>query len=271
MFEELLPTAVAADRYGGRVTLEMFRQGTLEIEEKTENDFVTLADRRSEEAVIGEIRRRFPVHRIVAEERGSEAGSDDSIEWLVDPLDGTSNFIQGLPIFAVSVACRQGSELLAGAILDSSRGDLFTAVRGGGAWWNERPMRISSRVDLRGAFLATGFPFKAKSALDLYLAIVSEVFAGARSIRRCGSAAIDLAYTAAGIYDGFFEFRLTPWDLAAGALLIQEAGGKVTDLDGGVGFLTSGDLLAGAPGVHAELLAIAGRLGGTARLNRLLG
>jgi len=193
------------------------------------------------------------------------------VQWLVDPLDGTSNFMQGLPIYAVSVACRLGPDLLAGAILDPAGANLFTASRGGGAWWNGRPMRISSRTGLYGAFIATGFPFKAKPALGLYQKIFGDVFAEARSIRRCGAAAIDLAYTAAGVYDGFFEFRLAPWDLAAGALMIREAGGRVTDLDGGDDFLASGDLVAGAPGVHADLLASARRHGGEARLDRLLG
>jgi len=132
-------------------------------------------------------------------------------------------------------------------------------------------MRISSRSDLSGAFIATGFPFKAKAALGLYQEIFGEVFARARSIRRCGAAAIDLAYTAAGVYDGFFEFRLQPWDLAAGALMIREAGGRVSDLDGGDDFLRSGDLLAGTPGVHADLVAGAARHGGARALDRLLG
>lgn len=271
MSDELLGVAVSAAQAGGRIVEAMFRQGDLEAEEKTANDFVTLADRRSEAAVLGEIRRQYPDHRVLAEESGASGGTDDGIEWLVDPLDGTSNYMQGLPIYSVSVACRRGPDLLAGAILDPAGENLFTATRGGGAWWNGRRLQISSRESLDGAFVATGFPFKATAALDPYLKIFTDVFARARSIRRCGSAAIDLAYTAAGVYDGFFEFRLQPWDLAAGVLLILEAGGRVTDLDGGDGFLGSGDLLAGAPGVHANLLESARRHGGTARLDRLLG
>jgi myo-inositol-1(or 4)-monophosphatase len=270
MTDELLQAAVEAARAGGRVTLDMFRRGALEVEEKSENDFVTLADRRSERAVVEALLARFPDHRIVAEEGSLEEGADGAVEWLVDPLDGTSNFIQGLPIFAVSVAARREGALLAAAILDPCGGNLFTAWRGGGAWWNGKPMRVSTRRGLRGAFVATGFPFKAKPALDMYLSIFGDVFAGARSIRRCGAAAIDLAYTAAGVYDGFFEFRLAPWDLAAGILLIREAGGVATDLDGGDEHLRTGDLLAGCPEVHRELLEVARRRGGTSRLDRLL-
>lgn len=261
MHEDLLHTAVEGARAGGEVLRRSFRDETLAVQAKGVHDYVTAADRESETAVVAAIRRRHPDHRVVAEEGGlvteaSGAAGGDAIEWLIDPLDGTTNFLQGLPVFCVSVACRRGDELLAGAILDPLRDDLFTASRGGGAAWNGRPLAVSDRGGLDGAFLATGYPFKAKDALDAYLAVFRAAFLRARSIRRCGSAAIDLAYTAAGIYDGFFEFRLSPWDLAAGVLLIEEAGGVVSDLDGGRRFLESGNVVAGNPATHRQLLAI---------------
>ncbi len=157
-------------------------------------------------------------------------------------------------MFCVSVACRKGDELLAGVVLDPQGGNLFAAARGSGATWNGRPM-ATSKVELPGAFLATGYPFKAHAALDTYLAVFREVFFQAKAIRRCGAAALDLAYTAAGVYDGFFEFRLSPWDIGAGILLVEEAGGRVTDLDGGSGYFASGNVVAGGPALHPELLA----------------
>jgi myo-inositol-1(or 4)-monophosphatase len=255
MSTELLDAAVAAAREGAEILQARFRGPDLEVSLKEQNDLVTQADRESEAAIVSELRRRFPRHRIQAEEGGVLEGGDGPHEWLVDPLDGTNNFVRGLPVYCVSVACRLGPELLVGVVLDPEGGNLFTAVRGEGACWNGQPMRVSSRPSLAGAFLATGFPFKAHGALDLYLQAFREAFLRARAVRRCGAAALDLAYTAAGVYDGFFEFFLSPWDLAAGVVLIQEAGGVVSDLDGGEGFLETGNLIAGAPEVHRELLA----------------
>jgi myo-inositol-1(or 4)-monophosphatase len=259
MIDDLLQTAIAAAHAGSRIISRYFRDAGLEVRRKGENDFVTQADQESEAAVLAEIRRRFPEHRILAEEgSGAGEGSGD-YEWLVDPLDGTTNFLQGLPVYSVSVACRQGDELLAAVIEDPEGGNLFTARRGGGAFWNGRPMTVAPRDGLTGAFLATGYPFRALSTLDLYLGIFRDVFHHAKAIRRCGSAALDLAYTAAGVYDGFFEFRLSPWDIAAGILLVREAGGVVTDLDGGEGFFASGNIVAGGPAVQRDLLAIVQR------------
>ncbi len=267
---DLLATATAAARAGAAVLLRHFRDADLAVHRKGEHDFVTEADHGSEEAVAAEIRRRFPRHRILAEEGGERVGGDDDHEWLIDPLDGTTNFLQGLPMFCVSVACRRGGTLLAGVVLDPLRDDLFAAARGAGAHWNGRPIRVSDRAGADGAFLATGYPHQAKPALDLYLAIFHDAFLRARSIRRCGAAALDLAHTAAGIYDGFFEFRLSPWDLGAGVLLVEEAGGRVSDLDGGGGYMAGGNVVAGTPGVHRELLALAGRHASEADLDRLV-
>ncbi len=269
-YGELLQTAVAAARAGGEVLTRWFGSGHLEVGIKGENDFVTRADRESEAAVVSLIRSRHPDHHLLGEEGGVHAGGQGDVQWILDPLDGTTNFLQGLPIFSVSIGCREGRELVAAVVFEPRTGDLFTATRGGGAHWNGRPMRASSRHGLKGAFLATGYPFRAKAALDLYLDVFREVFVEARAVRRCGSAALDLAYTAAGVYDGFFEFRLSPWDIAAGALLIQEAGGMLSDLDGGSRFLEHGNLLAGGAGVLPSLRAAVRRHADEAKLDVLV-
>ncbi len=276
MSDELLATAVAAARAGGEVLMRYFGREGLEAEVKAENDLVSEADRASERAVVAEVRRRHPGHEVLSEEAGLLAtpggggAGRSGHQWVIDPLDGTSKFLQGLPIFAVSVACRREGRTVAGAILDPCREHLFTAVRGGGCRWNGRPARASERAGIAGAFLATGYPFRARNALDVYLAVFRRAFLEARSIRRCGSAALDLAYTAAGIFDGFFEFRLSAWDVAAGALMIEEAGGRVTDLDGGDAYLASGNVVAGGRAVHRELLAVVRAEADEATLDRLV-
>jgi len=259
MHDDLLATALAAAHAGAEVVVRYFRGTDLEVRRKGENDFVTRADRESEAAVLAVIRERFPDHRVLAEEGGGAGLGHGEHEWLIDPLDGTTNFLQGLPVYCVSVACRRGDELLAGVIEDPEGRNLFSAVRGGGAFWNGRRVQTSPREGLDGAFLATGYPFRALSTLDLYLAIFRDAFHRAKAIRRCGAAALDLAYTAAGVYDGFFEFRLSPWDIGAGVLMVREAGGVVTDLDGGEGSFVSGNIVAGGQAVQRELLEIVQR------------
>ena len=254
MYDELLEVALAAAEAGAEVLRGYFRKADLEVWAKAEHDFVTRADGEAEGAVLGVIRQHYPEHGVLAEEGGLQAGAGD-FQWIVDPLDGTTNFLQGLPIWAVSVACRRGPEMVVAAVLDPEGGNRFTASRGGGASWNGQRVNASERPGLEGAFVATGYPFRARQTLDLYLDVFREVFVEARAIRRCGAAALDLAYTAAGVFDGFFEFRLSPWDIAAGALLIKEAGGLVSDLDGGSRYLETGNLVAGGAGVHPELLA----------------
>lgn len=253
---EMLRTAVHAAEEGADILRRYFRTDELEVRTKVGYDLVTQADEESEARILEILQGRFPEHRVLAEESGwsSQGGT---YQWFVDPLDGTSNFSHGLPTFCVSIACYQGATPLVGVVLDPMGDNLFTAQRGGGARWNGRPMSVSRREALDGAFLATGYPFKAREALDLYLKVFRDVFLQARGIRRCGSAALDLAYTAAGVYDGFFEFRLSPWDVAAGVLLVREAGGVITDLDGGESYLRSGNLIAGPEGVYQGLLAVA--------------
>jgi myo-inositol-1(or 4)-monophosphatase len=270
MYEDLLETAEAAARTGAEIVRRYFRDAGLEVRRKGQNDFVTQADQESEAAILAAIRGRFPEHRILAEEGGGAGlGGDSEYQWLIDPLDGTTNFLQGLPVYCVSVACRKGDQLAVGVILDPEGNNLFTATRGGGARWNGRPMQVARREELDGAFLATGYPFRALPTLEVYLDIFRDVFRHARAIRRCGSAALDLAYTAAGVYDGFFEFRLSPWDIGAGILLIEEAGGVVTDLDGGRRYFEGGNIVAGAPAVHTGLLEIVMRHGSEAEIDRL--
>ncbi|HWM90943.1 MAG TPA: inositol monophosphatase family protein [Thermoanaerobaculia bacterium] len=269
MYEDLLETALSAAQAGADVIKRYFRYEGLEIGRKGTNDFVTQADRESETAVLDEIRRRFPGHRILAEEGSGAGEGSGEHQWLIDPLDGTTNFLQGLPVYCVSVACRRGEELVAGVIHDPEGGNVFTATRGGGAFWNGRPMKVSGHQGLGGAFLATGYPFRALPTLDVYLAVFREVFHQAKAIRRCGSAALDLAYTAAGVYDGFFEFRLSPWDIGAGVLMIQEAGGVVSDLDGGGQFFRGGNIVAGGPSVHAALQEAVAHHASEAEIDRL--
>jgi len=259
--DELLAAAWAAAEAGGAVLRRHFRRAGLQVEEKALHDYVTEADRASEAAVTEEIRRRFPDHRIVGEEggsRGGRAGVEGPV-WVVDPLDGTTNFVEGLPIFAVSVACLENGVPVVGVVLDPVGRHLFRATRGGGAFLDGERLAVSGSPGLDGAFLATGYPYRAYAAVDLYLGIFRDALLRARAIRRCGAAALDLAHTAAGVYDGFFELGLAPWDIAAGALLIEEAGGVVSDFDGGGGYLESGNVLAGGAPVHHDLLAVTRR------------
>ncbi len=254
----ILEVAEKAARAGARVLEDRYRDSTLEPELKAEYDYVSEADRESEAAILEVVRGAFPDHEILAEESGRVGSSGAEFEWLIDPLDGTSNFLQGLPIFAVSIACRHNGRTQIGVVLDPIRDNLFTALRGGGAFLNGRPMRVSEHQSLTGSFLATGYPFRARQALDLYLETFRAVFLEARGLRRCGAAALDLAFTACGTFDGFFEFRLSPWDIAAGAFLIEEAGGCVSDLDGGERYLETGNVIAGPPGLFDELRELIG-------------
>jgi myo-inositol-1(or 4)-monophosphatase len=227
-----------------------------QINEKSRNDLVSAADLASEKAIIGEIQKRFPDHRILSEEAGWSRTSGAGPTWIIDPLDGTTNFVHGIPQFAVSIGVAVDDRVEYGVILDPCRNDIFSAARGHGARWNGQPCQVSSRSTLAGALLATGFPFKAHRLLDPYLAIFRDVFLRCKAIRRPGAAALDLAYTACGLFDGFFEFQLSAWDIAAGSVLVEEAGGTITDMDGGDRFLDGGDVVCGSAGVHRELLEI---------------
>jgi len=267
--QDLLETALAAAHAGAAIVTRYFRDADLEVDAKGKNDFVTQADKEAEAAIVAEIRKRFPDHRILAEEGSGAGQGHGEYQWLIDPLDGTTNFLHGLPVYCVSIACRRGDELVVAVIEDPEGRNLFQAVQGGGAFWNGRRMSVSDQPGLDGSFLATGYPWRALPTLDLYLGIFRDVFRHSKALRRCGSAALDLAYTAAGVYDGFFEFRLSPWDIGAGVLLVREAGGVVTDTDGGDRFFAGGNVVAGGPALHRELLEVVRRHAGESAIERV--
>jgi len=246
MQKPVVNVMVKAARAAGNVLLRsMHKLDAINVVEKDRMDFASDVDEAAEKAAVKELRSAYPDYAILAEEG-----------WLIDPLDCTTNFVQGLPIFAVSIACLEGNRPVAGVILDPVGRHLFRATRGGGAFLDGERLAVSARRGLDGSFLATGYPFRALGALDLYLGIFRDALRQARAIRRCGAAALDLAYTAAGVYDGFFELRLSAWDIASGALLVEEAGGAVSDFDGGDCYLASGNVLAGGIPVHRDLLAL---------------
>ncbi len=249
----LLNIAVNAARRAGNVIVRALeRIDTLDIEAKAHNDFVTEVDRRAEAEIIQVIHRAYPHHSILAEESGHQGESD--FEWVIDPLDGTTNFLHRFPQFAVSIALRNKGRLEQGVIYDPLRQELFTASRGEGAQLDGKRIRVSSRKGLEGALLGTGFPFKQQQHLDAYLDTFRALFPMAAGIRRPGSAALDLAYVAAGRLDGFWEIGLSPWDMAAGVLLIQEAGGLVSDFAGAHRFMETGNIVAAPPKLFKAML-----------------
>lgn len=249
----MLNIAIRAARSAGRIIMRSFeRRDELSITTKQRNDYVSEVDRAAEAAIIQEIRGKYPHHAIFAEESGRHAGNE--FEWIIDPLDGTTNYLHGFPQFAVSIGLRHRGVMQQAVVYDPLREELFTASRGGGALLNDRRLRVSSRRDLRGALLGTGIPFRDQSQLASYLEMLRVLVADTAGIRRPGSAALDFAYVAAGRLDGFWELGLSPWDFAAGALLILEAGGTVTDLSGGTRFFETGNVVAGNLRVHQAIL-----------------
>jgi myo-inositol-1(or 4)-monophosphatase len=249
----LLNIAVRAARRAGEVIARsMPKLESIEIHAKDRHDYVTEVDRAAEQEIIGIIRHHYPAHAILAEESG--ASGDDETRWIIDPLDGTTNFLHGFPVFAVSIACEVRGRLEVATVYDVLRQELFTATRGVGAQLDTRRIRVSKRRTLDGALLATGFPFRANADLESYLEMLRVVMPQAAGVRRPGSAALDLAYVAAGRVDGFWELGLKPWDTAAGALLITEAGGHISRLNGEL-YQHGEDVCAGTPRVHTALLA----------------
>jgi myo-inositol-1(or 4)-monophosphatase len=248
----LLNIAVGAARRAGEVIVRSLdRVGALTVSEKGRNDFVSEVDRAAEQVLIAAIRKAYPAHGFLAEESGAAPGDDYT--WVIDPLDGTTNFLHGFPQFAVSVACRHRGRAEVAVVLDPMRGELFTAERGAGTQLDGRRLRVSQRVSLDGALIGTGFPFRENRRwLRPYLAMLERVMDATAGVRRPGAASLDLAYVAAGRLDGFWEAGLSPWDTAAGNLLITEAGGRVGDFTGGE-YRDGGHLLAGNPRVFAAL------------------
>ena len=244
----------AARRAGDLIVRHIDKVDTLSVTSKARNDFVSEIDHMAEAEVIDTIRRAYPDHAFLAEESG-QSGDHDHL-WIIDPLDGTTNFLHGFPVFAVSIALQIKGRLAVGVIYDPMRQELFTATRGGGAMLDDRRIRVADRRELEGSLIGTGFPFRQLDQLDDYLGMFQAIIKEAAGVRRPGAAALDLAYVAAGRLDGFWEMGLSEWDIAAGALLIQEAGGLVGDLSGGPHFLESGHIVAGNRKIFAALVKL---------------
>ncbi len=251
----ILNTAVkAARRAGNLIVRYVDHVDRLDVTEKGRNDFVSEVDRLAEDEIVSLIKAAYPHHAILAEEGGAISGQE--YEWVIDPLDGTTNFLHGFPVFAVSIAVRRNSALQHGVVFDPLRNELFTASRGGGAHMNDHRIRVSRVFRMGNALLGTGFPFKHLEHLDSWIPTFKAALTASSGIRRAGSAALDLAYVACGRLDGFWEMGLKPWDMAAGSLLIQEAGGLVSDFHGRQEHLATGDVVAGNPTIHPVLLQI---------------
>jgi myo-inositol-1(or 4)-monophosphatase len=252
----IVQTAKEAAMEPGAILREGFRNlESGQVRLKGMGDYVTDWDHRAEAVVIEKIRSVFPDHGICAEESGVGKGSSDWI-WYIDPLDGTTNYVQGIPVYSVSVAAVQGGIIQAGAVFIPEREELFWAVSGGGAFLGDQPIRASEKNSLEHSVLATGFPWRSRKYLEAYLAAFSELFTASAGVRRLGSAAIDLAYTACGRFDGFWEMKLKPWDFCAGILLIREAGGVVSDFRGEEGWMQSGNVLAANAGIYPLMLNV---------------
>ncbi len=253
-----LQTAIEAAQLGGKILVENLKsERRQQIERKQEFDFVTEVDRQSESAIIEFIRQRHPQHGFFAEESGA-AGEQRDYFWIIDPLDGTKNYIHGFPMFAVSIALAYRGSLIVGVVLDPLRDELFHAERQRGAFLNGQPIHVSETQDLSQCLIGTGFPFRAKQLTEPYFKAFISLFHTISDFRRAGAAALDLAYVACGRLDGFWEVTLNAWDIAAGALLIAEAGGKITDLWGGDSHLHCGHVAASNGWIHSAILAATG-------------
>jgi myo-inositol-1(or 4)-monophosphatase len=258
----MLNTAVKAARKAGSIiTRASFDLDRLTVRRKAHNDFVSEVDHAAEEAIIRTLREAYPTHAFLGEESGNSPKADEAEHlWIIDPLDGTTNFLHGFPQYCVSIALRHKGVLQQAVIYDPNRNELFTATRGAGAFLNDRRIRVSAADKLEDALIGTGFPFREFAHFDEYMRMFAQVTRRCAGVRRPGSAALDLAWVAAGRTDGFWEMGLSPWDMAAGALLVREAGGLVGDFEGGETFLDSGRIVAGTPKVYPGLLqAIAAR------------
>ncbi len=255
-----LNIAIKAARRAGQIINRASNDlDSLKVATKQPNDFVTEVDQAAEAAIIETLREAYPGYGILAEESGESAGKgkqDTEYQWIIDPLDGTTNFIHGMPHYAISIALAKNGVVEQAVVFDPNRNELFTASKGAGAFLNERRIRVSRRTKLQDSLLGTGFPYRVFNHVDTYLAIFKELTQKTAGMRRPGAASLDLAYVACGRYDGFWEFGLAPWDVAAGALLISEAGGLVSDLRGENNYLETGNLVAGTPKVFAPLLGV---------------
>ncbi len=257
----MLNVAVKAARAAGAI----INRAALDVEavrisQKQVNDFVTEVDLASEAIILETLLTAFPHHGILAEESGSTHGDPHADHiWIIDPLDGTTNFIHGLPVYCVSIALSVRGKIEQAVIYDPSRNDLFTATKGRGAFMNERRIRVSKRTNLSECLISTGFPFRKGDNFNQYLRMMGDVMQRTAGLRRPGAAALDLAYVAAGFTDGFFETGLSAWDVAAGSLLVTEAGGLVGNLTGEADFLEQKECLAGSPRIYGQLVNILGK------------
>ena len=244
----------AARRAGNLIHRAADNLDHLIVTKKSHADYVSEVDRAAEQAIIQTLQEAYPTHAILAEESGAQG--DSEYLWIIDPLDGTTNFLHGYQQYSVSIALQHNGVLTQAVIYDPTKNDLFTATRGRGAYLNDRRLRVSKRKELADCLIGTGFPYTKFDHLDAYMNILREMMQKTSGLRRPGSAALDLAYTAAGRYDGFFETGLKPWDMAAGCLLITEAGGLVGDLQGNDSFLKTGHICAGNPKIFAQMLQV---------------
>jgi len=252
--DRLLKIAIEAAQCGGRIVLDSIGSiSEKDISLKQASDFVTRVDIESEQGIIATIRRHFPDHSFLTEESEKDVETE-GYRWIIDPLDGTTNYIHGYPSFSISVALEHRREIELGVILDPLRDELFSATRGRGAFLNDELVKVSEVDNAGDALIATGFPFRKKEMTDRYLRLFRNIFQRVSDLRRGGSAALDLAYVSCGRCEGFFEIGLSAWDMAAGSLLVQEAGGIVTDFGGGPEFLSTGNIVAGSRVLHGMLL-----------------
>ena len=257
----MINVAVKAARAAG----SLINRAALDIESvrvssKQVNDFVTEVDVACEKTIIETLLTAYPGHGIWAEESGTEHGAQDSeFVWIIDPLDGTTNFIHGLPVYCVSIALAVKGKIEQAVVYDPTRNDLFTATKGRGAYMNDRRIRVSKRIHMEECLISTGFPYRAGDNLPKYLSMLGDVMPRCAGVRRPGAAALDLAYVAAGFTDGFFEANLQPWDVAAGSLLITEAGGLVGNFSGDADFLETGECMAGAPKIYSQMATLLGK------------
>ncbi|MBI5907114.1 MAG: inositol monophosphatase family protein [Polaromonas sp.] len=257
----MLNVAIKAARAAGAI----INRAALDVESvrvsaKQTNDFVTEIDHAAEAAIIETLLTAYPGHGIMAEESGSEHGAKDSeFVWIIDPLDGTTNFIHGFPVYCVSIALSVKGKIEQAVVYDPTRNDLFCATKGRGAYVNDRRIRVAKRTRLQECLISTGFPYRPGDKLKTYLNMLGEVMSQCAGVRRPGAAALDLAYVAAGFSDGFFESGLQPWDVAAGSLLVTEAGGLIGNFSGEADFMSQGECMAANPKIYGQMVATLGK------------
>ena len=254
--EKFIRVSKEAATMAGKFLMDNFgKLNPEDVEEKAENSFVTFVDKESEKIIIDHIAKNFPNHSIIAEESGeSEVKSDYA--WFIDPLDGTTNFIQNLPLFSISIAVRTNKRIISGVVFNPVLQEMFSAADGEGAFLNDMPISLNSDPNIKRAVIATGFPHRIKRFLPKYLMALQEILLQCSGIRRWGSAALDLCYTACGRYNCYWELGVSPWDVAAGSLIVQEAGGLVTDFWGKENFLDNGFIIAGSKQIHLKVQEI---------------